>query len=507
MVNLSQRLPALPLREPSTVVVPFGEWLPDLPEFANPGALTARNVIPKKDSYGPAQGLVSQTNALDARVIGAFAANDATGNAFFYAGTATKLYEGVANVFTDQSKLGGYATAAGFRWNFDQFGQTVIATNFTDPVQFIGVGAGAATDFADLITSTNKPKARYVAVVGDFLVLGHTSDAVDGHVPHRVWWSAIGNSRNFDPSATTQSDFQDVAEGGRVQGLVGGIEYGIIFQERKISRMEYSGTPRIFDIRAVERGRGTPIPGSIASIGRMVFYISEEGFHQFDGTQSLPIGHGKVDRTFWNEFDIANKDAVWSAVDPVNSLVAWLYPTTGGIPDRMMVYNWIYGKWAQILIDAQLIVKAFTQGFTLEGLDAISTNIDLLPESLDSDAWKGGRLRFAAFDTLNRLSYFTGNNLQATIDTGEAQLARGRQARTVEIWPLVDGGPSVCAVGTRNRTADTVVFGASHNVNAKGFCEDMAEARYHRFRVTVNAGASWAHAQGVEVLAAARGRY
>ena len=32
-------------------VIPFGEWLPDLAEYSNPGALIALNVIPQLQSY------------------------------------------------------------------------------------------------------------------------------------------------------------------------------------------------------------------------------------------------------------------------------------------------------------------------------------------------------------------------------------------------------------------------------------------------------------------------
>ena len=33
--------------------VPFGEWLPDLPDHVNPGATQALNVYPAVNSYRP----------------------------------------------------------------------------------------------------------------------------------------------------------------------------------------------------------------------------------------------------------------------------------------------------------------------------------------------------------------------------------------------------------------------------------------------------------------------
>lgn len=487
------------------MLIPFGEWLPDLAEFGNSGSLTAKNVIPAKESYRPFPDLTAITNALTARCQGTYGARDAANNVYVYAGDATKLYEGIGNTFTDQSVGGGYSTVATDRWEFEQFGADVIATNFTDPVQEIAIGGGGAGAFANLITSTLKPKAHHVGVIRDFLVLGNTSDGTDGHVPFRVWWSEIGNGPNFDPDSTTQSDFQDMQEGGWVQGVVGGAEYGVIFQERQISRMAYVGSPLVFDFYPVDRKRGTPIPGSIVAHGRLIFYLSEEGFFAFDGSQSHPIGVDKVDKTFWAQFDLNNKHRMSAAIDPVNKLVVWAFPgtgSTGGNPNKLWLYHWVYGKWAEVEIDTQIVTSTSTQGYTLEGLDAVGTDIDdsgVFSESFDSDIWKGGRIRFGAFDTLNKLGHFVGSNLAATIDTSEAQLLGGQRAMLTATRPLVDGGTPTVRIRSRNRLTDSSTFSSTVTINAVGECPVRTNARYMAGRMEMPAGETWTHAQGIEV--------
>lgn len=439
MVKLSQRLSPLSKSSKQTVM-PFGEWLPDLPDFANPGAIEAKNVIPSRTSYQPFPGLSEQTNALTGVATGAISARDISNNVYFYAGDATKLYESTDNIFTDESKGGGYATAVDDVWEFVQFGQDVIATNFTDPVQEIAVGGGGVGAFADLIASTNKPKAKHLAVVRNFLVLGNTSDVTDGHVSNRIWWSGFNDPTDFDPDATTQSDYEDLTDGGWVQKVVGGTEYGIVFMESRIYRITYEGSPRIFDVYPVDRGRGTPIPNSVVAHGRDIFFISEEGFFRFDGSQSIPIGADRVDKTFWGQFDIANKARVSSAIDSVNKLVAWSFPgagSVGGASNTLFLYNWAWGRWARVEVDMEILVSSLTQGFTLEGLDTVSTNVDTgFTDSFDSDVWKGGKIRFSAFDLSHRLGYFTGSNLASTLDTGEAQIFSGRRALINEARPL-----------------------------------------------------------------------
>ena len=61
--------------------VPFGEWLPDLPDHLNPGATQAKNVYPAVNSYRPFKSITQATaNALDNREQGAASFTSDTGN-------------------------------------------------------------------------------------------------------------------------------------------------------------------------------------------------------------------------------------------------------------------------------------------------------------------------------------------------------------------------------------------------------------------------------------------
>ncbi|MGI9490502.1 MAG: hypothetical protein ACR2RF_32335 [Geminicoccaceae bacterium] len=507
-----------------TVGVDFGDWAPDLPDFANPGAIVCNNVLPAANSYLPARDLVDVSlNALESTCLGAVTARDASNNVYVYAATATKLYELLDNTFNDESKAGGYNTATDDVWEFAVWDreQKVIATNFTDPVQAIDIGKGASVDFADLITSTQKPKAKHVGVVRNFLVLGHTEDATDGVKTQRVWWSAIGNEENFDPAAATQSDFSDLDTGGWVQKIVGGAEYGVIFQESTIRRMEYEGSPIIFDLPAVDRRRGTPIPNSVVAQGRLIYYISEEGFFVFNGSSSEPIGVNRVDRTFWAQFDLADRKKVSASIDVLNKLVCWAFPANGGDangnPNKIFCYKWDTGRWSEIDIDLDWIFQSQNQGYTLEGLDAVSTNIDTLEPSLDSDVWKGGKIYSGAFTTAHKLGSFDGATLQATLDTREQQFTQGRASYIDSVRALVQVEPSSArsagnlgiqiAVAGRDSLEDSVVFDAPVLINAEGLADADNQARYQRFRTIIPAGAQWRHAQGLAVNKSARGRY
>lgn len=496
--------PILAAKALPTRTIDFGPWAPDLPDYANPGAIEALNVLPYRNSYQPFPGLSAQTNAADGLVLGAIEGRDDDGNVFIYLGDSGKLYEIVSNTISDQSKGGGYSTASGDIWSFVQFGDKIIASNFSDAIQSITVGTGSSTDFADHITSTNKPTAKYMDVVREFLVLGHTNDTTDGEVSNRIWWSAINDSTDFDPDAATQCDFSDIATGGRVTRVVGGVEYGVVFQEKQINRMTYTGPPLIFTIEAVDRQRGTPIPNSVCAHGRNIFYYSEEGFFRFNGIQSEPIGDGLVDKTFQREFDVSNKERVSCAIDPVNKLYLIAYPGSGGsvgVTNKLLACYWPERKWSEIeLGDFDILLRAATQGFTLEGLDSISTDIDAgVLESFDSDAYKGGRYRLSAFDSEHKLAYFTGANLKPTLATRELQLTPGRRSKVRSVRPIVDGGTWTIQVGSKTKNTDTASFTTATSLSDDGEAHIIDDNRYHRFRAVGTAGDTWENIQGVEV--------
>lgn len=496
MSRLSQRIGSLSLQPPNTAQVPFGEWLPDLPSHINPGAITALNVFPKTASYGPVGDLLSQsTNSIDGTAQGAISVKDNAGAAFTYVGDETKLYEiGSSRAFTDESKVGNYTAAADPVWEFALFDQTVCATNYTDPVQAISAGGGTGSAFADLIVSTLTPKAKRMGVIRNFLVLGNTVDATSGAKNNRLWWSGFDDITDFDPDAATQSSFRNLPFGGTVQKIVGGVEYGVVFQDTAIRRMTYVGSPTVFRIDAVDRRRGTQFPNSVCGHGRLIFFLSEEGFFVFDGTTSHPIGDGKVDRTFFRQFDSSNRAKLSCAIDLENKLYIVGFPSgSSSFPDKIFAYYWPGGKWSEIELQQDIIFSSLVPPTSI---DSLAGNVDTdYTLSFDSSIYQGGKSKIASIDTSGFLSFLDGPNLTARIDTGEKQF--GQRATVNSLRPRVDGANITCQVASRTRLQDTVDFGSSAALDSNGECSLRSSGMYHRVRTEISG--EWTHAEGVDI--------
>lgn len=477
------------------ITIPFGEWLPDLPEYSNPGALIAENVIPQIQSYRQFNSLSSFTNALSGVCLGAFWAQDSNNVISNFAGDANNLYELQAGItWTNVNGPSGPYSVS--NWEFTKFGNRVIAASKEAPWQKWDLGVDTA--FADLAGSP--PQAKRIATIRDFVMGGDIS----GLGPNFIQWSAFNNTELWTPSLATQSDFQELfGRGGKVQRIVPG-EYAVIFTEHSIFRADYVGPPIIFQIDELERKRGTPAPNSVAWTGETVYFYGWDGFYRFDGRQSVNISANRVSRWFAQNAGSDALDSMRGAIDRQNRLVLWAFRSSSSQPinNKIIVYNWAADKWSYANLETQILDEFLSPGFSLDALDGpLPGGIDADSIPVDSDQFAGGNLSLQAFDTSNQAATFDGVPLNAILDTKEVSGPNNSRMFTNAIRPLIEttnNGAITAAIGTRNRLSDNVSFTpfrALNNIN--GEFSVRVNSRYQRFRVNIQDGFN--HANGVKI--------
>jgi hypothetical protein len=499
-------------------IIPIPEFAPDQPDLPSTSSDTVYNVVPATDtSYGPQPSLQVISSALTARCQGGIAAADNAGTVRIYAGDATKLYRlpSPGTTPADVSKVGGYTTSSVLPWSFTILGQRVITTNFNDPPQSYLEGTSAL--FADLITSgLTSLKAKYATVIKNWLFLANTTDGTYGAQPQRVHWSAVNDPTNF-PTPGTQlaannlSDFQDIpGPHGQITGIAGnlGTANGAAFCERGVWRIIYTGLPDIFDFVPAEGARGLLSSGGLNQSGSRVAYPTEDGFYMFDGSNSLPIGKGKIDKFFYNDVQSSYFDRISSCYDPSRGLLIWAYPGVGasnGISNRLLIYSETFNKWTVTEANAvqiQYLMRGATFGKTLEALDVFGT-METLPFSLDSAAWLGNRSALSAFDNANKFGYFDGANLAAKIDSTDIELVPNRQTIINRIRPMIDLSTATIACSSRDKLSTATSYAAAQAQEANGTVPTRTRGRYHRVRMQTTSGDVWSHYSGVDIEEAA----
>jgi hypothetical protein len=483
-------------------MIPFAEYRPDMPAFSQ-WSREAINVVPAEESYRPLNGLVSTSNALDGRAQGATWFRGSDGSTKMFAGDGSKLYlmSPSSAVWADVSRTvgGAYAPGDDGNWRFTQFGTLAIAVDGVDVPQKFDLASGTRWE----ALGGSPSAASYVTTVRDFVVLGKL-----GNNRQRVQWSGLNNAEApWVTSLALQSDFQDLPDGGEITGLVGG-EAGLIFQESSIRRMTYEGAPIVFRIDKIANDIGCSVPNSVAGLIDMAFFLHKSGFYMVKSGQTvLPIGRGKVDRTFWGEFDETHRHRASSAIDPVRGLYAFAYPANGsnGTPSRLMLYNWHTERFARAQITPELIFGgASSHAYTLEGLDAVGDGtLEGLPYSLDSSYWSGVlSLLMFGFDTSHKSGSFSGDTLEATVETGEFNPGRpGMRSVIRGLRPLIDGGSPQIQLGAREtQQQSSVTYGPAVGLTTAGLAPVYGSGRYFRAKAVMAAGATWNNMIGIDDL-------
>jgi hypothetical protein len=466
--------------------IQLGEWMPD--QSGITGVLTdAKNVVSQAVGYGPFPSAVAFSGTAAEELVTLYAAKNPDSTTQLFTAGATRIYtvDGVGALTQVKS---GMTTGINDKVRFTQFGKTVITTNNADVLQAWTLGT--STSFANL--SASAPKAKFITVVRDFVVCANTFES-SAQQQYRVRWSAINDETDWTENVNTQSDYQDIPDGGQIVGIRGG-EFGLVFLERSISRMTYVGTPFIFQFDNISRNKGCMVAGSIAQYQGITFFLSDDGFYMCDGQTIQAIGSEKVDRFFIDDASESDYGSMSAAVDPIRKLVIWNYVDTSG-NRKLIIYNFSTKKWTYADAGTDYLSEASTASVTLEQLDSISGSIDALTTSLDSRLYVGGKY-FLGGTLSTKVYTYTGQPLTGIISTGDIDL--GGPSVVTLARPLVDNGSATIAVASRKLLSEQVVYGTATSADTENRVSLRSSGRYHRLQL-VPTGADWVNAVAIDV--------
>ena len=473
----------------------LANWAPDQGEIGAGGLRDARNVVPVARHYEPFYDAVESGEAIDLRARGLAGYRDQATSVHIYAGDAAKLYERNSDgSWTDRSGPGGYTATDSTRWRSAQFGDRAIFVNGQEPPQYIEMSSGSA--FADLPGSPGV--AQHIAQYSEFLFLGNT-----GSSGAELKWCSIGDSDVWTANVN-QANAQVFPDGGEIRGLIGGNESLIIFQEKTIRRALYVGPPLIHQIQPIEEERGCAASGSIARVGRRIFFLAEDGFYQLTDAGAQSIGTQFVDA--WFQAD-AQRDFYYrmsAVIDPYRKLYLCAYASvnsSSGQPDSIIIFNWAVNRWSYARLDCDLLFPILTQSVTLEDLDAIYGSIDDIPLSLDDPLFAGGVITLGMMSPGRKLATFSGAPLEAVFTTDDILLADNQIMEIQEVAPIGDCASAYVSVAGRMNPQTTLsAYSTERPLHAHtGRAPVRKSWRWARIKNRIPAGASWTKMEAMEI--------
>lgn len=306
--------------------LPFGKWNPGLSSFQASELRLAEGVLPVGNGYRGFRDFEAEYDEdvdTTAPFLGDITASEITGIHVHLPGTyavttssksryvdrllpylgveewtlvgATLSVECFLKDFdgNDISRAAGYQASTIYPtpWKFISWGSSVLATNYADPVQRLTHSTtGPAATFTDCIASTAKPYAKYIATLGQHVVLANIrldssfEGLPSGPNPQTVWWSAtndettFGNENSHPGDNTSYETLVDTP--GEITGLAPvGDDALLIFKTSSIHLMAKDGGFGLFSFRTLHRGYrfGTAFPESIVVDGTDVYYFNTDG--------------------------------------------------------------------------------------------------------------------------------------------------------------------------------------------------------------------------------------
>lgn len=478
------------------MIIPFPPFEPDKSKYEIGSSANVVNALPVANGWGGAKDLTTISAALGSECLGATYVRTAAGNYEVIAGTRTAIFrlDTTNYTWTDISGLSApFNVPLNDYWTMTRYGDQLVIHNLNDVIQVYNISTGG--NCAALAGSP--PRAKYSWVAGDFLVLGYLN-GTDGE--KTVRWCGLNDIEHWT-IGKKGADLQVLPEGDEVMGGLGEQGGFTVIQRAGMQYFPFSPSSGFTFTRTVLNPKqGTLAPRSIVSIGPgRFFYLSEDGF--FGGVDRQPIGAERVDRWFLDQIDQTYLADVQGAADPFEKIVWWRYRTPTGSYNRLG-YDWQLDRWCTSDLQIGEMVALSTPGITWDGLDLLYATIDAVDEPYDSRVFTGGRPTFATFTTDNKLAYFTGTNLAATIDTAEVEIDGMTRAFVNGARVITDATGFTLQDGVQDFHGQAITWSTANGAHSRtGLVPFRSDGRLHKFRLNIPAGTTWTIASAVNVNA------
>jgi hypothetical protein len=269
----------------------------------------------------------------------------------------------------------------------------------------------------------------------------------------------------------------------------------LVFLEREIWSFVKDDI-KVFDFAPVLQSQGCPSPFSIVQHEGNAYFYGTDGFSKLGPDGHVQIGKGWVDDWFLGEVNEARLKTIIGALDPVNMRVYWIYPnssnTTSYSRNGILCFDMLDEDrpWSKAAIQSEFIFTGSTPGKTLSDLASeFSTlgGVEAAGFSIGSDAFIGGAPRIAAFDTAHKLAFFTGNGVEAVVQTAEFEAMPLMRFYVNGFRLKGDASTATGRVAVAERPQTTKAWKASASLTGQGFIPARASGKILTCEVSVPA--------------------
>lgn len=412
--------------EPMKVAIHKG-YMPDLmrEDIGRLGGLRlAHNIIRHSGYYWPVYGQEAfNAETITGTPLAGFSCQSTESSTLHnFIGTDSALYAFSNSTMVDITRVSD--PYDGTFWNFQTYGDWLIATNYSDPIQVLkGISLGInGTDFINLPGTTSPVlQAKYMCLNHGHLVLGNILEGTTEE-PKKVRWSARENVESWTASSSTGADSQEFPEmDGIITGLANvGADFAVL-AENSITIGYYIGGQYTFGFRHnIYKNIGCMYPRSVISVGDACYFWSTMSIIQLTANGWNDIG-AMVKTTLLADLDAAQDEKINTTYDSIKSIIYWHYPTNGssGIPDKVLAYNVQEGVFTTMDIKGYFVMRGQESAVTIDSVDTEIDSFNTPMNATDSTYWNGNTATLMVCGADKNMKTLTGEPMTASIETGE----------------------------------------------------------------------------------------
>lgn len=446
-----------------------------------PGVITdCTMVVPYESGLRGAPAAVSPgVAALEAACIGSAVTNDLADARRLFAGTTAKIFELSGTSWTNRSRAGSPAYAAGSddRWVFVAYGNAVLAASPSCKIQR---STGAGVSFSDI---SSAPQAKLLVSVLGFAIAFNLSTNAD------AWaCSALNDETSWTPSVATQ------ATTGRLIGGAGPLtaarRFGddvVAYKARSVFVGRYAGSPVVWDFKQLSNDVGCVGQEAIADTMIGHIFVGEDNVYLYDGTTPRPLENTLALRNWlFRDMNPLYRYKTVVSWDKASHTVTIHYcSASSSVIDSAVVYHVLTKQWGRANRSIQAAVLYTAAGITFDVGSTAITTYDSGPSiSYDSPFWISGSSISAVFDTTNTVQTLSGVTASSSFTTGDMGDESGYSFCDNVRVRYAQVPATTSATGyTRDEEGGTLTTGQTA-AKLDGRYNMRQRGRFHRFMLT-----------------------
>jgi len=267
-------------------------------------------------------------------------------------GTREALYKGLIQPGSaDVTRLDGagpaldpYTGGDDDLWSFAQFGQSILATNGVDPIQYLA-DIGVTDNFVDLDTVSDLRDDFTCKILRKTAayVIAYNTDNIDTE----YIWCTEDDVTTWLPVASNSARDQNIRE--LASHIVCVVELGrmhLVYGHDQAFVVAFSGVPFFFNHQHLLNGIGAVGKHSVVSVGRRNFGFGPNGIFVVDGADYDYIDTPSIHKHIYEDtYDSTRSEEVITWADANEEIAYFSYPSIDGAGLTVGV-NWRTGAWS-----------------------------------------------------------------------------------------------------------------------------------------------------------------